>query len=104
MAYNFTNYTYPSDAGVDSFGDLFIWANNAVSGGLGITIIVMTFLFGFFGLNMAGVQNKNSFAGVMFITTIIAILLRSIDMVSDLIVGILIFLTVLCMLWLFKQD
>jgi len=103
--YNFTNYTMPSDAGVDSFGDLFVWANDAVSGGLGIAILVMTFLFGYLGLNLAGGQNKTSLAGCLFITTIVAILLRSVDLIQrDYIIGILILLTVICMIWLFKSE
>jgi len=104
MAHEFSTYTYPSDDNVTSFGGLFQWANTQVDDGIGMAIIVMSFIFAFMGFKLSGMPNKQVFASVMFVTTLISILLRSVDMIGDMVVGSAIAITVGCIVWLFKAD
>lgn len=101
MNLTFANYTNPGDYNISSYGELFQYVNSQVGHMFGFGVTIAVLVFAFIMLRYGNLQTKEVAASSLFITTIIAILLRSLDMISDSIIGIYIVLTTVCIIWLF---
>ncbi len=86
MIYNTTNMT-----NANNIVGLFNAINGMSGGWLTIMILILAFVITF--ITMKAYPTKVAFAGSSFIITVIALLMRAIDMVGDVTLAICIFLT-----------
>ena len=104
----YQNYTLPdlNGTGVSDLGGMFVWANSTTSGGFGLGILISFFMISLGTMGAFTGKLKPAMAASIFMTTIIAILLRGMDIVTnDYFVVIGIFLTAVSVVWLYYgQD
>lgn len=97
--FRFKMYDMPTN--VTRFSDLFTYANTVTGGFLGVIILIMCFCIAFFA--MKNYDTGKAFASACFITTVIAVLLSAMALVSGLVLLICIIATALSVLFLFKS-
>lgn len=107
MAFEQYTYAYPSMNGtaVGNFGGLFGWANTITHGGFGVGIVVSFIVISLVTMLTYTRSMRKSLAPTMFMASIIAILLRGIDIITnDYYIITMIFLTAIASLWLFYGE
>lgn len=84
--------------------DLFSHANNLVNGFLGTGILIAVAVISFIGAKTASSEKAFAFSG--FLTLLVAILLRFMEMISDAVMYIVViaFAGIVIWLWLSRQQ
>lgn len=104
----YQNYTLPdlNGSAVGTVGGLFTWANTTTSGGFGLGILVAFFMISLGTMLTFNGRMKGAMSASVFMTTVLAIMLRGMDVVTNdyfVIIGIV--MTALSVVWLYYgQD
>lgn len=93
-------FDYPPE-NMTSILDLFSHANVLTNGVLGIGILVVIAVISIIATKSLSTEKSFGFAG--FLTLIVAILLRFMDLINDSVLYIVIIAFVGCMIWLFTS-
>ncbi len=107
MSQQFYNYSYPdtgTGTNVSSPGALLTWANQQTQYGFGVGVLMAFFLVMLLQSSYYQLSLKKGFATASFVSAILAILARSIELVSDTVVMISILLVIISVAWLFSDD
>ena len=81
----YQNYTMPdlNHTAVSNLAGLYVWANTATSGGFGLGMAVAFLMICMGTLYTYTKSFRKAFAPSMFITTIIMIMMRGIDLITN---------------------
>lgn len=95
-------YTYPNITGTSSFVDLFVYANDTLSGGFGLGIMALVFMISF--IVFKNYTTERALIVSLYITTITGIFLFILGLVTEDILAWPVLLSIFSLAYLYYKE